>query len=71
MIEEKEEEKVEAQETVELVGEDYKDRDDSEQRDEEETSPIPEGQLGRFRMESQGYARNFHRGHPTLAECRS
>ena len=45
MIKEKEEEKVEAQETVELVdegtNEDYKDRDDSKHRDEEETSPIP------------------------------
>ena len=51
--------------------EDYKDRDDSEHRDEEETSLIPQGQPGRFRMESRGYARHTHKEHPKQAKCKS
>ena len=53
------------------IDEDYNGRDDSEPRNEGETSPIPQEQPGHFRMESRGYARHIHKDHPTQAICRS
>ena len=53
------------------ANEDYKGGNESKHKNEEETSPIPQGQPGRFGIESRGYARHIHKDHPTQAKCRS